>query len=118
MLVLDFALSAAIFFVLPGIAHQDLDSMLQGILFAGPLQWTGILFWSTFATSLLFILFVAAVLVLRIVIPVVRSVATLDRMFPVYTHPVRLVAIVMVILLTIGIGIGLIADWATRQLVL
>lgn len=114
MLLFDLLLSAAIFFVLPGIVDQNLNTLKQGIIFKGPLPWTGILFWSTFATSLLFYVFVAAVLVLKLLMPIFATAQSFNKWFPIYDHPVRLVAIVMVALVTVGFGIVFFVDWVLR----
>lgn len=111
MLLLDLLLSVAIFFILPGIADQNLDALLQGIVFKGPVPWTGILFWSTFATSLIFYLFVAAVLILKLLMPVFATAQSFDRWFPIYDHPVRLVAMVMVILMTAIFVMAVFVNW-------
>jgi hypothetical protein len=114
MLLLDLVLSAAIFFVLPGIADQSFDTLIRGIVFKGPLPWTGILFWSTFATSIIFYVFVAAVLILRLLMPIFAAAQSFDKWFPIYDHPVRLVAMTMAALITIGFGVGIIVNWVLR----
>jgi hypothetical protein len=111
MLLLDLLLSAAIFFILPGIADQNLDTLLQGIMFKGPVPWTGILFWSTFTTSLIFYLFVVAVLILKLLMPVFATAQSFDKWFPIYDHPVRLVAMVMVALMTVVFVIAFFVNW-------
>jgi hypothetical protein len=111
MLLVDLILSALIFFILPGIADQNLNTLLEGIIFKGPLPWTGILFWSTFATSLIFYVFVGAVLVLKLLMPVFATARSFDEWFPIYNHPVRLVAMVMVALITVGLVIGIVINW-------
>jgi hypothetical protein len=96
MLILDLILSGLIYVVLPGISDVDWRAFVLAVQFAGPLPWMGILFWGTFFTSLLFYLFVAAMLILRILAPVARLVDMLDNLFAVYRHPVRLITLAMV----------------------
>jgi hypothetical protein len=98
MLLLDLLLSASLFLVLPGIVHQDLDVLGRGMAFGGPSPWTGILFWSTFSTSAMFYVFVLAVLLLRLVVPVLAALRSIDRWFPLYDHPARLVTTAMVLI--------------------
>lgn len=100
LLLLDLVLSAAIYLVLPGIADQNLQLLRDGILLKGQMPWLGILFWSTFATSVLFYLFVLAVLLLKILMPFLRMLEGLDQWFSLYRHPARLVAISMVLIVT------------------
>ena len=64
LLVLDLILSAAIFLVLP-LVLWEIPDFLQAIRFQGPRPCLGILFWSTFSTSVVFYLFVASSLLAR-----------------------------------------------------
>lgn len=57
IVALDIVLSAALFLALP-FAFGELTIFVQAITFHGPQPWLGILFWSTFATSIIFYLFV------------------------------------------------------------
>jgi hypothetical protein len=60
LLVLDLAASAAIFLFLP-IVVGEIPTFWDAVLLHGDRPWLGILFWSTFGTSVLFYLFVTAV---------------------------------------------------------
>jgi hypothetical protein len=106
-LFLDLVLNAVIFLVLPGIVDQQLDVLLQGILFAGPAPWTGILFWSTFATSFLFYLFVLAVVLLKALSPLLKGLNAADQVLHLYDHPARLVAVMMVAICSVGFAFAL-----------
>ncbi len=100
MLLLDLVLSALLYLVLPGIAGIHWNILLFAAGFNGPHAWMGILFWSTFFTSLLFYLFVASMLLLRMAAPVIRILNKMDKWFALYDHPVRLITVAMVVLET------------------
>jgi hypothetical protein len=114
MLVVDLVLSAGLFFVLPGIVDQDFEVLRGGIMFSGSQPWIGILFWSTFATSMLFYVFVAAVVALRAVVPVLAAARVIDKWFPLYDHPVRLISITMVLVSSFGFAAVLIGQYLVK----
>lgn len=64
-LAIDFVLSGTIFLFLPFIFFEDLPEFLPAIMFKGDRPWFGILFWSTFSTSVVFYLFFASAFLLR-----------------------------------------------------
>lgn len=97
MLFLDLILSALLYLVLPGIAGIHWNTLLFAAGFNGPHAWMGILFWSTFFTSLLFYLFVASMLLLRITAPLIKILNKMDKWFALYDHPVRLITVAMVV---------------------
>jgi hypothetical protein len=101
ILILDLVLSAAIYLVLPGLAAEKLEVLRDGIMFRGLQPWLGILFWSTFATSLLFYLFLASVLFLKAALPLLRVFDRFESAFSFYSHPARLVAVAMVLIITV-----------------
>ncbi len=67
MLLIDLVLSGAIYLILPILVGQDLNVMLQGIFFKQPDPWIGILFWSTYATSLMYYLFLTTIFTLSLI---------------------------------------------------
>jgi hypothetical protein len=60
LLALDLVASAGIFLFLPAVVGE-LNTFWDAVFLHGDRPWLGILFWSTFGTSVLFYLFVAAV---------------------------------------------------------
>ncbi len=96
MLILDLILSAFFYLVLPGIAGIHWSILFLAAKFGGPHPWMGILFWSTFFTSLLFYLFVASMLLIRMMLPLMKLLNRLDRWFSLYDHPMRLITIAMI----------------------
>jgi hypothetical protein len=105
VLIMDVLLSAVIYLVLPGISNVNWNNLIQAIQFEGPEPWMGILFWSTFLTSILFYLFVISILLLRIITSFAALFNRLNEWFAIYQHPVRLVTIAMVITETIAFAI-------------
>lgn len=97
MLILDLILSAFFYLVLPGIAGIHWSVLFLAAKFGGPHPWMGILFWSTFFTSLLFYLFVLAMLLIRIVLPTFKVLDVLDNWFSLYDHPMRLITFAMIL---------------------
>ena len=104
LLVIDLLLSAAIFLLIPLILGE-LPALWEAIFFEGDRPWLGILFWSTFSTSVVFYLFVIAAVL-------VRLFAALARFFgwatsPLQAHPVLCIAIAMALVVTVGFaGVG------------
>jgi hypothetical protein len=60
LLALDLAASGAIFLFLPAVVGE-LNTFWDAVFLRGDRPWLGVLFWSTFGTSVLFYLFVIAV---------------------------------------------------------
>ena len=103
LLLLDVLLSAGIYIVLPELAHQDLNILWKGILFKGPEPWLGILFWSTFVTSLMFYGFLAAVLLLNVCRPLIRCLNLLFDKISIDKHPVGALTLSALVVWTVGL---------------
>ncbi len=101
LLLVDLIASAVVYLALPELAHESFETLGQGIVFQGTQPWLGILFWSTFATSALFHVFVLAVLLLKVLEPLVRMVNLLDRWFSLYEHPARLLSVSAVMIVSV-----------------
>ena len=91
--------------LLPGISNVNWNNLILAIQFKGPEPWMGILFWSTFLTSILFYLFVISILLLRIIASLATLFNRLDEWFAIYQHPIRLVTIAMVVIETAAFAI-------------
>lgn len=101
LLVLDLILSAAIFLVLPTILWE-VPEFLEAALFRGGRPWLGILFWSTFSTSVLFYLFACAAMLARLSAHVMRVVRiTID----VEKAPAQTIAAAAIVEVTAGFAI-------------
>ena len=74
-------------------------------MFSGDRPWLGILFWTTFSTSVAFYLFVIASLVARPLAAVCWSFEVLSRPFNLEAHPVRCIAFSMTALTTVGLAV-------------
>ena len=95
LLILDLFLSAAIYLLLPLIAGQDLQVLGSAIFFSGDKPWMGILFWSTFATSLVFYLFIASNIIIVLVTPLLRFVKWFDSIIKFSKRPFLAIGISM-----------------------
>jgi hypothetical protein len=103
LLLLDGVLSICIYMVLPELAHQDLNVLRQGVAFKGPQPWLGILFWSTFVTSVMFYGFLASVLFLNLCAPLIRCLAFFFERISTEKYPVGALALSALVLWTIGL---------------
>jgi hypothetical protein len=115
ILLFDFAVSALIYLILPSLANERFDLMVSGgIRFQGPQPWLGIMFWSTFATSLFLYVFVVITLLLtKIVTPLLRFSDALNTWFSVYQHPMRLFALAAALLATAYFAVAFWRDVGT-----
>jgi hypothetical protein len=102
LLVVDLIASAAVYLALPELANESFSTLWDGIWLRGSQPWLGILFWSTFATSAVFYVFVLAVLLLKVLTPVVRTINFLDNWLSLYEHPARFLSVSTIIIITIG----------------
>jgi hypothetical protein len=105
LLMIDLLLSASIFLPLP-LLSVGVRDMWLGIRFGGDQPWLRILFLTTFATSAMFYLFLASVLVLRLSEPVVRA---LRPYVDFQSEPIRGLTFVMVVLVTLAFLIAIVA---------
>jgi len=108
-LALDLAASAAIFLFLPTVLWPQILDFWDAALFRGEQPWLGIFFWSTFATSALFYLFVVAALLVRPLAALAKAFGWWSRPFNLQDHPIRCLAIAMVMVVTVlfvGVGVA------------
>lgn len=101
LLVLDIIASAAIFLFLPA-TLGGIDIMREAVMFQGTRPWIGVLFWSTFATSIIFYLYVVAAFIVRPLARLAQLFAFLSGPFDSNKHPVRVIAIAMAVVITLG----------------
>ena len=73
VLAIDLFLSATIFLLLPAVLWE-VPAFYEAAFFNGPRPWLGILFWSTFSTSVVFYFFVLSAFLLRVTYPLVKLV--------------------------------------------
>jgi hypothetical protein len=110
LLLLDLLLSTAIFLFLP-YSLEELSSFSDGVWFRGDRPWIGILFWTTFSTSLLFYTFFVASLLIR----PLSHVPKLGRRLKVETQPIWALAAAMVVVVSLvylGIAAVLVVQMA------
>ena len=96
----DIFLSAFIFLAIP-LSTGNLDMFLDAMLFKGEHPWLGVLFWSTFSTSIIFWLFLLSVFVLTILQKILKLYVKLSVALPIDKKPITclyVTAVVFIIL--------------------
>ena len=100
LLVVDFFASALIFLVIP-FSTGNISLFLEAIFFRGDRPWLGILFWSTFFTSICFYLFLLSSLFLAILREAVRGFFGLERILLISEKPILCFGLVLSLIFTI-----------------
>ena len=101
LVIFDLVASAAIYLVLPTILWPQILEIGDAMLFRGNRPWLRILFWTTFSTSFMFYLFVAAALLVR---PLTRGLGLFDMLsgqFDLQANPVWCLAVAMAVVVTV-----------------
>jgi hypothetical protein len=106
LVVLDLIGSGLIYLILPTILWPQIQEFWEAVRFTGETPWLGILFWTTFSTSFLFYLFVAAALLARPLTAGLSLFGWLSQPFGLETHPVRCLAVAMAVVVTVGFLVG------------
>jgi hypothetical protein len=105
LLGVDLVLSALIFLFLP-LVLGEIPAFFQAMLFRGDRLWLGILFWSSFSTSVMFYVFVLTSLLIR---PLAHA-PRLARYLAIDTKPVLILTIAVGVAITViylvGFGLG------------
>ncbi len=105
LLAVDLLASAAIFLILPTILGE-LTTFWSSVLLQGDRPWLGILFWSTFGTSVIFYLFVIASLLAHPLIPLHRGIGFISQGFKLEEYPFGFIALSLFLILTLIFTIG------------
>ena len=92
----DILLSAVIFLVIP-LSTGNLDVFLDAMLFKGDHPWLGVLFWSTFSTSIIFWLFLLSVFVLTILQKILKYYVKLNVALPIDKKPITCLYVTAVV---------------------
>lgn len=106
LLVIDLLLSAVIFLILPTVVLESLDpTFWEGLVFQGQERpWLGILFFTTFSTSIIFYLFIPTALLLRPLSLIVKNVGAPFRDEWIRNTPERALAVILIVLVTLVFG--------------
>lgn len=99
LLLLDLLATTFIFLAIP-LATGNMDIFLNAIIFRDHL-WLGILFWSTFSTSICFYLFLLSSLSLAMLHEAVRGFLGLERIFLISEKPILCLGLVAAFIFTI-----------------
>ena len=96
----DILISAFIFLAIP-FSTNNLPTFLDGIIFQGDHPWLGILFWSTFSTSVIFWIFLMTIGVLIVLQRILRIYNKLDIFLSITRKPIHCLGLVSMVPLTI-----------------
>ena len=80
---------------MPVLSDVSVYELIQSLIFKGSSPWMGILFWTTFMTSILYYLYFIIIIITRLLFPFYRLV---DRWFNIYKNPVRFFSFTLIIL--------------------
>lgn len=94
----DIFLSAVIFLAIP-LSTGNLDVFLDAMWFKGDHPWLGVLFWSTFSTSIIFWLFLLSVFVLTILQKILKYYVKLNVALPIDKKPITCLYVVAVVVI-------------------
>ena len=101
VLLLDVFFSIVIFLSIP-ISTGNLDVFLNAIFFEGNLPWLGILFWSTFFTSIVFWFYLLAIILLKILQKPAQLFIKLDVVLPINDNPVFCLGLLFMVPVTLS----------------
>lgn len=94
----DIFLSAVIFLAIP-LSTGNLDVFLDAIWFKGERPWLGVLFWSTFSTSIIFWLFLISVFVLTFLQKILKYYVKLNVALPIDKKPITCLYVTAVVVI-------------------
>ena len=94
----DIFLSTVIFLAIP-LSTGNLDVFLDAMWFKGDHPWLGVLFWSTFSTSIIFWLFLLSVFVLTILQKILKCYVKLNVALPIDKKPITCLYVVAVVVI-------------------
>jgi hypothetical protein len=104
LLVVDIIFSAIIYTILPVVVGQNIMEFWKGIQFTGSAPWIGILFWSTFSTSIIFYLFVIAAFTIQMQKPIGRLAARIGMALQFEEHPMFFISLIITFVISIFFG--------------
>jgi len=96
-LIIDFIASALIFFVIP-LMTGNFNIFFDAIWFKGESPWLGILFWTTFSTSLSLYLYILSIIILA---TIYRYSRIDEKYIPFTTKPIRALTLIVIIIISI-----------------
>lgn len=99
LLLIDIIATALIFLTIP-LSSGYWQMFFEAIYFHGERPWLGILFWSTFMTSLLFYLFLLSCGILAILHKTLKKYTYLEKFMDIKTRPIRSLGQIAIIITT------------------
>ena len=100
LLVLDFLFSASIFLLVP-LTTGNFPVFVSSIWFKGDSPWLGILFWSTFFTSLIFWIYISSIFLLKLMQNITMQINKLEAILPIKSNPIRSLGLIAMVPITI-----------------
>jgi hypothetical protein len=97
LLILDILLSALCFLILPILSNTNINSVFQSLVFKGTNPWMGILFWTSFATSIIYYLYLISVSFTKLFFPIYIK---MDKWFDIFKNPIRFIGFTSIIIFT------------------
>ncbi len=97
----DLLLSVAIYLIIPVLVNLNIYIFLKGIVFSGDMPWIGILFWTTFSTSIFFYIFVLVAILLKLLSLFNHLFNFVFLTFNITEHPARVFLVLFSIVYTI-----------------
>jgi len=102
LLIIDLLLTLLIFLATP-LASGKAQMFWEAVFFRGEDPWLGILFWSTFYTSIVFYLFIISSLILAFIYYVNSSYLKLGRLIMIERKPFRSIGLIIMLIVTVSI---------------
>ena len=96
LLISDFLLSAFIFLSIP-LSTGNFYIFRESIFFSGDCPWLGILFWSTFFTSIIFWIYILSIITLIILQNILTYYNKLEPILPIKENPIRCLGLIAMI---------------------
>jgi len=99
LIIFDILISALIFLVIPW-STGNIHVFFEAIKFQGEVPWFGILFWSTFFTSVIFYIFILSTCILIFSKRISGYYIRLDKILPIMDKPIKSLGVIAMILIT------------------
>lgn len=100
LIVFDILISALIFLVIPW-STGNIHVFFEAITFQGEVPWFGILFWSTFFTSVIFYIFIISTCIIIFSKRMLGCYIRFDKILPIMDEPIKSLGMVAMVFITI-----------------
>lgn len=100
LVIFDILISALIFLVIPW-STGNIHVFFEAIKFQGEVPWFGILFWSTFFTSVIFYIFIISTCIFIVSKRILGIYIGLNKILPIVDKPIKSLCLVAMVFITI-----------------